>query len=113
MSKVNNTIFLLILDKSENDAEKMISLIRNAGIPTRAKRIEDEEALLAAIDSQAWDLFLIREKEADFDIHQALVHIQEKDRDIPVVVVSEESQSRRKRLRSIQRRKTSNDDHSS
>tara|TARA_R110002072_G_scaffold112331_2_gene241327 strand:- start:40981 stop:43077 length:2097 start_codon:yes stop_codon:yes gene_type:complete len=90
MSKVNNTIFLLILDKSENDAEKMISLIRNAGIPTRAKRIEDEEALLAAIDSQAWDLFLIREKEADFDIHQALVHIQEKDRDIPVVVVSEE-----------------------
>lgn len=89
MSKVNDTIFLLILDKSENDAEKMISLIRNAGIPTRAKRIEDEEDLLEAINQQAWDLFLIREKEIDFDINQALVHIQHKDRDIPVVVVSE------------------------
>jgi diguanylate cyclase (GGDEF)-like protein len=90
MSKVNETIFLLILDKSENDAEKMISLIRNAGIPTRAKRIEDEEDLLEAIDQQAWDLFLIREKEVDFDINQSLVHIQGKDRDIPVIVVSED-----------------------
>lgn len=89
MSKVNDTIFLLILDKSENDAEKMISLIRNSGIPTRAKRIEDEEQLLEAIENQAWDLFLIREKEVDFDINQALVHIQAKDRDIPVIVVSE------------------------
>ena len=89
MSKVNDTIYLLILDKSENDAEKMISLIRNTGIPTRAKRIEDEEDMLEAINQQAWDLFLVRENEVDFDINQALVHIQKKDRDIPVIVVSE------------------------
>jgi len=89
MSKVNDTIYLLILDTSENDAEKMISIIRNTGIPTRAKRIEDEEDLLEAIDQQAWDLLLIREKQIDFDINQALVHIQKKDRDIPVIIVSE------------------------
>ena len=89
MSKVNETIFLLILEKSENDAEKMISLIRNSGIPTRAKRIEDEEGLIESIEKQAWDLLLIREQEVDFDINQALLHIQKKDRDIPVVVVSE------------------------
>lgn len=93
MSKVNETIFLLILEKSENDAEKMISLLRNAGIPTRAKRIEDEEELIEAIDKQAWDLLLIREQEVDFDINQALVHIQKRDRDIPLVVVSEEYDS--------------------
>jgi diguanylate cyclase (GGDEF)-like protein len=89
MSKVNETIFLLILEKSENDAEKMISLLRNAGLPTRAKRIEDEEELIEAIEKQAWDLLLIREQEIDFDINQALLHIQKKDRDIPVIVVSE------------------------
>lgn len=89
MSKVNETIFLLILEKSENDAEKMISLLRNAGIPTRAKRIEDEEDLIEAIEKQAWDLLLIREQEIDFDINQAVLHIQKKDRDIPILVVSE------------------------
>jgi len=89
MSKINETIFLLILDKSENDAEKMISLLRNAGIPTRAKRIESEEELVDALEEQAWDLFIAREKEADFDLNQALVHIQQKDRDIPFIVLSQ------------------------
>jgi diguanylate cyclase (GGDEF)-like protein len=93
MSKVNETTFLLILEKSENDAEKMISLLRNTGIPTRAKRIEDEEDLVEAIDKQAWDLLLIREQVIDFDINQALLHIQKKDRDIPVVVISEQYDS--------------------
>jgi diguanylate cyclase (GGDEF)-like protein len=90
MSKANETIFLLILDKSENDAEKMISLLRNAGIPTRAKRVESEEELIDALEKQAWDLFIAREKEADFDINQALVHIRQKDRDIPFIVLSQE-----------------------
>lgn len=93
MSKVNETIFLLILENSENDAEKMISLIRNAGIPTRAKRIQNEEALIESIEKQAWDLLLIREQEIDFDINQALLHIQKKDRDIPVVLISEDYDS--------------------
>lgn len=89
MSKVNETIYLLILDPSENDAEKLISLLRNAGIPTRAKRIETEEAFIDALEEQSWDLFVAREKEADFDINQALVHIRKKDRDLPFVVLSE------------------------
>lgn len=90
MSKANETIFLLILDRSENDAEKMISLLRNAGIPTRAKRIESEEELIEALEKQAWDLFIAREKEADFDINQALLHIKQNDRDLPVIVLSQE-----------------------
>lgn len=89
MSNIKDTIFLLILDKSENDAETMISLIRNAGIPTRAKRIEDEEDLQKAIDTQAWDLLLIRESVIDFDLNQTFAHIHHKDRDLPVIIVSQ------------------------
>lgn len=88
MSRTKETIFLLILDKSENDAEKMISLLRNAGIPTRATRIENEEDLIKALEQQSWDLFLAREEEADFDLGQALIYIQKKDRDIPFIVLS-------------------------
>ncbi|KZY39176.1 MULTISPECIES: EAL domain-containing protein [unclassified Oleiphilus] len=89
MSKINDTIYLLILDPSENDAEKLISLLRNAGIPTRAKRIESEEEFVDALEEQSWDLFVAREKEADFDINQALVHIRQKDRDLPFIVLSD------------------------
>jgi len=89
MSRTKETIFLLILDKSENDAEKMVSLLRNAGIPTRATRIENEEDLIKALEEQSWDLFLGREEEADFDLDQALIYIQKKDRDIPFIVLSE------------------------
>jgi len=88
MSRTKETIFLLILDKSENDAEKMISLLRNAGIPTRATRIESEEDLIQALEEQPWDLFLGREEEADFDLDQALIYIRKKDRDIPFIVLS-------------------------
>lgn len=88
MSKIKDTVYLLILDPSENDAEKLISLLRNAGIPTRAKRIESEEAFIDALEVQSWDLFVAREQGADFDISQALVHIRKKDRDLPFVVLS-------------------------
>ncbi|MFT5717204.1 MAG: diguanylate cyclase (GGDEF)-like protein [Oleiphilaceae bacterium] len=88
MSRTKETIFLLILDKSENDAEKMVSLLRNAGIPTRATRIENEEDLIKALEEQSWDLFLGREEEADFDLSQALIYIKKKDRDIPFIVLS-------------------------
>jgi diguanylate cyclase (GGDEF)-like protein len=90
MSRTKETVFLLILDKSENDAEKMVSLLRNAGIPTRATRIENEDDLIKALDDRSWDLFLGREEEADFDLGQALIYIQKKDHDIPFIVLSKD-----------------------
>ena len=79
---------LLILDKSQNEAEKLVSLLRNAGIPTRANRIEDEEAMVEALEQQSWDLFIAREEDADFDLDQAMGHIKAKDKDIPFIVLS-------------------------
>ncbi|MFT7374162.1 MAG: PAS domain-containing protein, partial [Oleiphilaceae bacterium] len=90
MSRTKETVFLLILDKSENDAEKMVSLLRNAGIPTRATRIENEDDLIKALEDRSWDLFLGREEEADFDLGQALIYIQKKDHDIPFIVLSKD-----------------------
>ena len=95
INRNNDTLFLLILEKSQNDAEKMVSLLRNAGIPTRAKRIEDEEQLIEALNEQTWDIFLASESDADFDLDQALKHILSKDRDIPFIILSEHYDSER------------------
>lgn len=90
MSRPNETIHLLVLDSSQNDAEKLVSLLRNAGIAARAKLIESEEDLIEALEEQKWDLFLARESKADFELSQAVVHIRQKDRDVPFIVLSEE-----------------------
>lgn len=90
MSRTNETIHLLILDSSQNDAEKLVSLLRNSGIATRAKRIETEEELIESLDEQKWDLFLARAAQTEFELSQAITHIREKDRDIPFIPLVEE-----------------------
>lgn len=67
----------------------MISLLRNAGIATRAKQVADEEQLEEALEQQTWDLFLARASDLE-DIDQVSLKIQQRDRDTPIVVLSDE-----------------------
>ena len=90
MQKKNETIHLLILDPSQNDAEKIISLLRNAGRATRAHRITSEEDLLEVLNSGTWDLLLARDAEQDPDPRQSLAHIKRLDKDIPFILLSKE-----------------------
>ena len=53
MQKKNETIHLLILDPSQNDAERLISLLRNAGRATRAHRMSSQEDLLETLNPPA------------------------------------------------------------
>ena len=49
MQKKASTVHMLILDPSLNDAENLISLLRNSGRATRAHRITSEEDLEEAL----------------------------------------------------------------
>lgn len=82
------TIHLLILDPSQNDAEKIISLLRNAGHATRAHRVTSEEDLLETLGAGAWDLFLAREIEQELGPAQALAQINRLDKDIPFLLLT-------------------------
>ena len=57
-----DTIKLLILDTSRNEAEELVNLLRNAGRATQAKFIESEEHLLELLNSKSWDLFYASER---------------------------------------------------
>lgn len=63
MQKKNSTVQLLILDPSQNDAESLVSLLRNAGKATRAHRITSEEDLEEALKASHWDFLLARDLE--------------------------------------------------
>lgn len=95
MQKQNATVHLLILDPSQNDAESLISLLRNAGKATRAHRITSEEDLEETLKNSNWDLLLARDIEQDFTADNALAMIKRMDKDIPCLfLTAEESRER-------------------
>ncbi len=91
MQKKNPTVHLLILDPSQNDAESMVSLLRNSGKATRAHRITSEEDLEETLKSGQWDLLLARDEvEQEFGPDGALAMIRRMDKDIPFVLLTSE-----------------------
>lgn len=88
MRKKNETVHLLILDQSQNDAEEMVNLLRNSGRATRAHRITSEEDLLESLKEHSWDLFIAREEETEFTASDSLSHIKRLDKDIPFIVLN-------------------------
>lgn len=90
MQKQNSTVHLLILDPSQNDAESVVSLLRNAGRATRAHRITSEEDLEEALKTASWDLLLARDlEEQEFGPDDALAMVKRMDKDIPFILLTE------------------------
>jgi diguanylate cyclase (GGDEF)-like protein len=91
MAKTNETIHLLILDSSQNDAERVVSLLRNSGRATRAHRITSEEDLLETLSNGNWELLLLRDDGNDeFGPDQVLAQVKRLDKDVPVIVMLED-----------------------
>jgi len=95
MQKQNATVHLLILDPSQNDAESLVSLLRNAGKATRAHRITSEEDLEEALKNGNWDLLLARDIEQEFSADNALAMIRRMDKDIPCLFLTEQESRER------------------
>ncbi|MEZ5523383.1 MAG: EAL domain-containing protein [Pseudomonadales bacterium] len=89
MQNSTDTIRLLILDTSRNEAEELVNLLRNAGRATQAKFIESEEHLLELLNSKSWDLFYASERSESLTAEQALTHIKKLELDIPLILLSD------------------------
>jgi len=83
------TVRLLILDISQNDAEDLVNLLRNAGQPTQALMVESEDALVEALNSKTWDLCFAHIRATDFTPFQLLANIKKLELDIPVILLNE------------------------
>ncbi|MDX1756478.1 MAG: EAL domain-containing protein [Marinobacter sp.] len=89
MQKKNSTVHVLILDPSQNDAETLVSLLRNSGRATRAHRITSEEDLEETLKSGTWDLLLARDIEQEFTPDAALAMIRRLDKDLPFILLTD------------------------
>jgi diguanylate cyclase (GGDEF)-like protein/PAS domain S-box-containing protein len=89
----DNTLHLLIVDESSNDAEMVNNILRNAGYAVRTTRVEDDEDMQEALDNQSWDLIITAEKLAYIDALKAIELLQKTEKDIPLLVAANGSDS--------------------
>jgi diguanylate cyclase (GGDEF)-like protein/PAS domain S-box-containing protein len=87
MSKKAETIKLLILHESRDDAEQLMNLIRNSGRATRGQLIDSADTLLSALNSGQWDLMLLRPEAEGMTAHECLQQVKKLDKDIPALLL--------------------------
>jgi len=84
MAPQKKTIRLLILEDSQNEAERLVSLFRNAGQATRVHRLTSSEDLADALQ-QTWDLLISAPASENLDPSEAIGAIRKQAKDIPVI----------------------------
>ncbi len=83
-------VHLLLLEPSSNDAETMITTLRNHGYPVRATQVVKEEDLKEQLSRQSWDLCLTRAELNDLTANRVIELIDEYGRDVPVILIVDE-----------------------
>lgn len=87
MSNENLLRVLSIFDSSE-EAETLVSALRNAGHMVRDLRVEDGEDMKTAIEENPIDIILAKLKMSAFSARQAVEILLQSGRDIPLIVIT-------------------------
>jgi len=84
MAVEHSAIRLLLLEASQNEAERLVSLFRNAGRATRAHRLADSAGLEELL-TQPWDLAILAAPAEDFDPAGALALLRQRAPQLAVI----------------------------
>jgi diguanylate cyclase (GGDEF)-like protein len=82
-----STIKLLLINESDNEGERLISLFRNAGRVARAQRAQSVEDLYSLLENDPWDLVIANDKHPEIDIDQCLAQLKKQKIDTPIIVI--------------------------
>lgn len=87
-----DTIRLIILNNSRAEAERLISMLHNAGRPSRAQHVDSEEILVKLLQEQTWDLLIGNDTSSNPTPQVALKHIRRLNKDVPVILLHEDEE---------------------
>jgi len=85
---MSETLRVLQVEDSESDAELILRLLQRAGYDVRSERVEDADAMRAALHRETWDAVISDHRMTQFDAPSALGVLHETGRDIPFLIVS-------------------------
>lgn len=89
MAKQDNPLRLVLVDDSVEDAEAIVSGLRNAGIAVRPLRPSGAEELEAVLAGQAIDLVLAAQRPGALPLAEVAQRVQASGKDIPLIAVSD------------------------
>lgn len=89
MIKEKKAVRLLLIEESQNEAERIVSLFRNAGHATRVHRVDELDEFVQALES-AWDLCIAAPCD-DLPAYAALHALKKADRDLSFIQLLEEN----------------------
>ncbi|MFZ5560802.1 MAG: EAL domain-containing protein [Pseudomonadota bacterium] len=89
MPPKSETVRLLVLHESQDNAEQIVNTLKNSGIATRPELIGSEDGLLDALKDGTWDIMLAGEVTNGIPYTSALAQIRKQDKDLPVIVLME------------------------
>jgi diguanylate cyclase (GGDEF)-like protein/PAS domain S-box-containing protein len=87
MAKQDNIIRLLLVEDSAEDAEQVVSQLRNAGVAVRPQRAETRDAITAALAQQEIDLVLASARSKIATPAEVVVLVERAGKDRPVVAL--------------------------
>ena len=82
-----STIKLLLINESENESERLISLFRDAGRVARATRAQSAEELFHMLEQESWDLLIANDKHPEIVVDQCLELLKKNHTVIPSIVI--------------------------
>lgn len=93
MSSNREPIHLLLLTKSENDAESLVSLLRDSGRATRAHLITSLADFVEQLQEKHWDLILAEEEANDIQCLELYKQLKRLNKDVPIVLLAPDAET--------------------
>lgn len=87
------TIRLLLLHESQDEAELLLNTLRKAGKATRADFARSEENLVSLLKGGEWDALIARPNVGGCTPQKAVAHVQKLGKDVPVIILADDNQS--------------------
>ena len=85
----DNTIRLLLIHDTPAEAQRLVSMLHNAGRPNRAKHVASEAALTKLLQEHPWDLLIAAENCKQLEAATAIRTISKLQKDVPTILLSE------------------------
>lgn len=90
MSTNRDTLHLLLLTETQNDAESLVSLMRNSGNATRAHQITSLQDFNEQLQEKSWDILLAQPKVGDISYEDLLQLIKRLNKDLPLILIADD-----------------------
>lgn len=90
MSTTPETLHLLILMESQNDAERIVSLLRNSGSATRAQFVTSLDEFAGLLEEKTWDLLLAEPEVHGIEYTSLKEQIARYNQDLPFILINRE-----------------------